>query len=61
MFFSKVIMKRMTNDEQPNDPNDDNGLIIDDFSFPVTYLSTSDSKFARQTKYFFVSKHKNKR
>jgi hypothetical protein len=51
----------MTNDEQPNDPNFDNGLIIDDFSFPVTYLSTSDSKFARQTKYFFVSKHKNKR
>lgn len=61
MFFSEVIMKRMTNDEQPNDPNVDNGLIIDDFFFPVTYLSATDSKFARQTKYFFVSKHKNKR
>ena len=54
-------MKRMTNDEQPNDPNVDNGLIIDDFFFPVTYFSATDSKFARQTKYFFVSKHKNKR
>ena len=61
MFFSEVIMKRMTNDEQPNDPNVDNGLIIDDFFFPVTYFSATDSKFARQTKYFFVSKHKNKR
>ncbi len=61
VFFSEVIMKRMTNDEQPNDPNVDNGLIIDDFFFPVTYLSATDSKLARQTNYFFVSKHKNKR